>query len=417
MAGEKVDLSTAGGDGSREAGTGIGLAVASETKNAEAAFLDGAVDALANLDAIDAGEEPPKKRRKAEAENVDEMEEQETEELDAEELEETDPPEEDEQDTDGKGAVDGEGQEDEPEAKVSIRLNGKKASLEDVLNHVSATVPYNGEDIEVSGEELIKGFMKGHDYSVKTTEMKRERDELMPYNQMVSYAKEDPQFQSYVQSYFQNGPFPELSSNPLIRTSDADLAKMLDQDDSTYDPKQAREVMRLRGEWQEKNANRQEVDQRAQADMQTRQSAWLAEQVGIAQQTINQMGINQGNEYKGEDTEYGLKSAQVIEFLKASGYNESEISGQQAISTSDARAAITAYKASEYDRMMRESDTPRITLGKKRKRPAPPRSQRSGSGTSRTTPSSRQQRDSFRKASTEQTNDTWVDALQKRLSS
>jgi hypothetical protein len=412
MAEEKVDLSTAGGDGSREAGTGIGLAVADNAKSAEASFLDAATEQIDALAADEAGEQPKKRRRKAkEPVDVEPLDEQ----ADDEPAEEEEEPEEgsDEDRDEAEGGVDEDPEEEEDDAKVSIRLNGKKASLEEVLDHVGATVVVNGEEVDVTGDELIKGYQRGKDYSDKTTELKRERDDLMPYSQMVAFAKEDPVFLDHVQSYFKNGPHPELSGNPLIRTTDADLAKMLDQDNTNYDPKKAQEVIQLRSEWTAKTSERQGVEQRAQQQQMQMWNDWVGQQVGSATQAINDIGEMQGNKYK-EGDEYSAKSPQVVEFLKASGYNENEISGQAQISTADARVAILAYKASEFDRMMRESDSPRVTLGKKRKRQAPPRSQKTGSGT-RTGSSKRQQRDSFRKASKEQTTDSWVSAIEKRL--
>jgi len=403
----KADMSQAGGDGSREAGTGIGMATQDGVKSGEAAFLDAAAGALDALDGV----EDDDRRRKPEEEVIDEGVDHEEDAPDTEAREgEEEAPEE------GAGDEAGDYEEEEEETtKVSIRLNGKKASLEDVLDTVGATVVVNGEDIEVNGTELIKGYQRGKDYSNKTAELKQERDDLMPYNQMVAYAKQDPQFLEHVQNYFQNGPYPELTANPDLKTPDSELAKMMDQNDAAYDPQRAQNIVKLRSEWMEKNAGRQEVNQRAQQDAMQRQNAWMQEQIQSAQDVINQIGMDNGNEYKEGETEYGVKSTQVLEFLKASGYNEAEISGQQAISTNDARAAITAYKASEYDRMMRESDAPRVTLGKKRKKLAPPRSQKSGIGGTRRTSGKRQQRDSFRKASKEQTTDSWISAIEQRL--
>ena len=416
---EKVDMSQVGGDGSRESGTGIGMSVQADAKAAEAGFLDAAAEQLDNLTEQEQGEEerPRKKKRRVAQPREQEVDDDRVDEQEVDEgaesfEEEEEPPEEEAGGEEARGdEVEG---EEEEAAKVSIRLNGKKATIDEVLDHVGAVVVVNGEEVEVTGAELIKGYQRGKDYSEKTTEMKRERDEAMPYNQMVSYAKQDPQFLEHVQNYFQNGPFPELTANPDLKTSDAELALMLDQNDASYDPQRASKVVKLRAEWIEKNKDRQAINERAQHDMQERWSNWSSEQVTIAQATINQIGLDQGVQYKEGETEYGVKSTQVLEYLKASGYNEAEINGQAQISTTDARAAITAYKASEYDRMMRESDAPRVTLGKKRKRIAPPRSQKPGSGTRRTS-GGRQQRDTFRRASKEQTTESWITAIDNRL--
>lgn len=406
MAEEKVDLSTAGGDGSREAGTGIGM-VGTGVKDAEAGFLDAAANALDNLGVLEE-EEPKKKKRPVEEVDDGDLEEQAPEGADSEDEEQDEAP-----DEIADGEADG-ADEEEDDAKVSIRLNGKKADLEDVLDHVGATVVVNGEEIDVTGSELIKGYQRGKDYSDKTTELKHLKDEITPYAQMVAFAKEDPQFLDHVQSYFKNGPLAHLTGDPLIRTTDAQLSKMMDRDSAEYDPEAASKVVKLRSEWQSKAGERQQVEQRAAAEHQRMVQEWTSNQIQMAQQAINAIGQELGYEDTTGNGEYVNKSDKVLESLHNWGFNDQEISGQAMVSSSDARIAVMAYKAAEFDRMVAESDTPRVTLGKKRKKLTPPRSQKTGSGT-RKTSGKRQQRDSFRKASKEQTTEGWISALEKRL--
>lgn len=442
----KADLATARTDGSREAGLGVGMAA--HDPKAEAGFLDAAaaqLDALAEQDFDENGRptKPPRKRRapksidddgddedpyagmtakerrramKKDADDAASTEDEQKraqfdEEDDADEDEDLDDDDQDEDEERAGELADDDDDEDEEDARISLRVNGKKADLEDVLPYAKVTVVVDGEELEVSGDELIKGYQRGADYSNKTTELKQMKEELLPYNQMVAYAKNDPQFTAYVQSYFQNGPFPELANNPDLRVTDAELAAMADRNNADYDPDRVQAVMKVRAEWQQKAGERHQVNQRAMQDMQARYAEWARSQILAAQAQIDALGEPPGKDGRGE---YVRKSEQVLASLKEMGFNEQEISGQAMINATDARAAVLAYKASEYDRMMREADTPRVVLGKKRKRPAPPRSQAPGSGTRRP-PRKRQQRDSFRQASKTQRSDDWVTAIQNRL--
>jgi len=335
---------------------------------------------------------------------------QEVEEPEGEEPEPEDEPEEPEQEEES-AEEDEEEEEDEDLPKISIRVDGKKADPETILQHMTFTPKVDGEEIEVDYQELINGYQRGADYAQKTTEMKRMKDELQPYQQMVSFAKNDPQFVQYVQSYFQNGPDAEVAKNPDLKVTDQDLAGMMDRNSDSYDPDRAAAVMKARGEWQKHAAERRDVMEKAQRDMMASYSEWAEEQVNQARTAIDSLGEPAGNDGKGE---YERKSPQVLETLKSMGFNDDEISGRSLLSATDARAAVLAYKASEYDRMMREAEAPKARLGKKRKRHAPPRTQQPGTGT-RQQPARRQQRDNCHKAVKSQNDDAWVSEIAGRL--
>jgi hypothetical protein len=306
---------------------------------------------------------------------------------------------------------DEEEEEDEDLPKISIRVDGKKADPETLLQHMTFTPKVDGEEIEVDYQELINGYQRGTDYAKKTTEVKRLKEELQPYQQMVSFAKNDPQFVQYVQSYFQNGPDAEVAKNPDLKVSDSELAGMMDRNSDSYDPDRAATVMKARGEWQKHAAERREVMEKAQRDMMASYSEWAADQITKAREAIDAIGEPADKDGKGE---YERKSPQVLETLKSMGFNDDEISGRSLLSATDARAAVLAYKASEYDRMMREAEAPKARLGKKRKRYTPPRTQQPGTGT-RQQPARRQQRDNYRKAVKSQNDDAWVNVIAGRL--
>lgn len=329
--------------------------------------------------------------------------EEEDEPIPQEESEEEDEAEEEEADEEPVAEEESE-EDDEDLPKISLRIDGKKVDPAEVLKHMTFTPVVDGEEVEVDYDELVKGYQRGADYSKKTTELKRANEELLPYTQMVAYAKNDPKFLEHVEGYFTNGPDAQMNANPLVRVTDAQLADMMDTDSDNYDPKKAAEVVRARTEWQKQSIERQQVNQKVQAEKIQRYNQWAQEQITLAQQTIDGMA---------QEGEYAAKSESILAFLKDMGFNEAEISGQAPISATDARAAILAYKAAEYDRLIKEGEAPKVRLGKKRKRIAPPRSQASGTG--KRTPSGSRARDNYRKAANSQKVDDWVNVIKKRM--
>lgn len=389
----------------RIVGSGIGLAQGSQ--QAEEDFLAAASRQLEELGDIE--QQKPRKKRETKAEIPEDDE------PDDDEQEQGDDDAEDDEDSDANQDEGDESESDEEgegeEAKVSIRLNGKKADIADILPHIKLTAKVDGEEIEVDGEEMIKGYQRLSDYSRKSQEVQKMKDDILPFSQMVAFAKHDPQFVGYVESYLKNGPYPELATNPDLRTPDNELAGMLDETSDNYDPGRANRILRARSDWQKKSEERRRVMEATQQEHMANYNQWAQQQIQTAQQAIDALGDPPVKE--GEPGEYQRKSSQVLDFLKKTGFNDAEISGHALINATDARAALLAYKASEYDRIMRESDAPRVSLGKKRKRLAPPRSQSSGMGTERT--AHRSPRESFRKAVKDQSTESWVKALEDRL--
>lgn len=388
---------------------GAGIGMPRDGMAAEQAFMDAASaqmqDILDTDDAEDA--EEPRRRRKSEAVAEEPKDDGFDDEAGDDEVDEPD------QDADDQTADDDDTDEDQDETgpKISVRKDGKKATLEDILPDLTVTIRVNGEDLEVDGEELIKGYQRAQDYQRKTTEIKGIREEILPYQQMVSFAKHDPQFLSYVQSYFQNGPYPELATNPDLKVSDAQLSAMLDQNSEGYNPDHANAVLRARADWTNKSQERQRVMQAAQQDMMASFDQWKQAQIETARQQINAMGDPLAEDGSGD---YERKGESVLAFLHKSGFNDAEISGHQMLNSQDARLAILAFKAAEFERLKQETEAPRVSIGKKRKRNAPPRSQAPGSGT-RTASNRSRVRDTAARAIKTQTSDDWISAIAQRV--
>lgn len=309
---------------------------------------------------------------------------------------------EDAEDQPDEGSEELDEEPDEDDIKVSIRINGKKAEVNELLDNTMHEVVIDGETQEVAYADLVNGYQRGADYSAKTAELKQMKEELNPFTQMVAYAKHDPSFVSYIESYFQSGGMPV--ADPILKTSDQELAELMDPQSANYDRDKAFEVMQARQKWQAQQAERQGTQQKVQQEILGRYNEWATEQVSIAQQTIDSLD--------GEGA-YEKKSEQVLDSLKGMGFNDDEVSGRILLNATDSRCAILAFKASEYDRMMKEGEAPRARLGKKRKKLAPPGSQASSGGTRNA--SSKRQRDSYRNAVKTQKTDDWINVIKSRV--
>lgn len=301
-------------------------------------------------------------------------------------------PEDEEAESDDESEDDAEEDED----KISIRVNGKKADISEVLDKTVHTVKIDGEESEVAYDELIKGYQRGADYARKTTDLKKEREDIQPYIQMVAHAKEDPQFVQYVQSYFKNGPFPEAANNPLLKVTDDQLADMLDMESSNYNAEQASQVVKARKEWRTHAQERDQVAQRTQAEAQRQYQSWVKGEIEKARDLIE----SQGGSYEEDGKD-------VLTHLADIGFSDQEIN-----SLADARMTLIAWEAAQYRKLKNSQDAPKARIGAKRQKLSPPRAMAKG-GTQKS--SKKQQRNTYRRAVQTQKTDDWVSAIASRL--
>lgn len=306
--------------------------------------------------------------------------------------------EDDEDEEESEGEDEGEEDEGEEEIKYSIRIDGKKATLEDLLAATTHVAVVDGEEIEVPYEELVNGYQRGRDYAKKTTELKREREEIAPYAQLVAYAKNDPQFGAYIKSYFEHGPYPEAASNPNLRVSDDELAEMLDEGSDKYDPQRATQIMKDRKDWLAKARDRQEVDKKARAEAEAALKEWAEGEIEKAREAVSALGGDL-------EKDIGLMAEHLLDL----GFSQQEI-----LSILDSRVQVMAWEAAQYRELKKSATAPGVRLGAKRKKIAAPRI--AGAGTGKREPSNaRQQRDTLRKAVKTQRDEDWVNAIAARL--
>ena len=311
-----------------------------------------------------------------------------------EDTDETD--EETESDADDDTEADEDEDSEESEDKISLRINGKKASLEDVLGKTVHTVTVSGEDIEVDYDELRNGYQRGKDYANKTTEIKKLREDLRPYAEMVAYAKNDPQFIDMVSNYVKNGPM--AVENPLLAVTDKQLEGLLDHESDSYDPDQAGKVIKARSEWTAKAQEREALKRRVQAETIASHNEWAQGEIEKARAIITDLG-----------GDYDKDGQDVIRHLSEAGFAEEEIN-----SLVDSRLALIAWEAAQYRKMKDGVEAPKARIGQKRKSLTPPKAMPAGQGKPKTSQSKRQ-RDTYRKAVNSQREEDWLAHIESRL--
>ena len=357
------------------------------------------------MDTADTGQDTPEVTDDFESRFVKSIEQQmeglpdTTEDPPEEEETEAEESEEDETEDETEGEDDTEAEEsDEDEDKISLRINGKKAGIEDVLERTVHTVKVDGEELEVDYSELKNGYQRGKDYANKTTELKQLKEEIRPYSELVAFAKSDPQFVEMVTNYVKNGP--QAVENPLLSITDTQLSGLLDSESDTYDPDKAGKVIKARTEWNAKSQERQSIQKRVQAEQIQAHNEWAQQEIEKARSVINELG--------GEDA-YDKDGPDVIAHLAEAGFSQEEIS-----TLVDSRLTVIAWEAAQYRKMKDSTEAPRVRLGQKRKNLTPPKAAPAGQGKPKISQSKRQ-RDTYRKAQTTQREDDWLSAIEQRL--
>ncbi len=304
--------------------------------------------------------------------------------------------EENEEDTGTQEVEDEEPEEDEaPEGLDTLRMldaEGKPVDvkLDDLLKDTVHTAVVDGEEIDVTYDELVDGYQRQADYTRKTMELSKERDELRPFTQMVAYAKNDPEFAAHIQRYFKEGPAQQLSQDAELQMDDDALAELMDEN-----PDRARAIIKARADLRKKTEDRREIEQKAQTEIDNNFRAWVAAERDKASKLI---------------PEYDKAGPQVLGYLDEVGFNE-----QERATLYDHRMALVAYEASMYRKMMREQNEPKKPrLSGKRKSPAPPKTMRSGSG-KRKPLNQRNARNATNRAQQTGSTEDWADAIAARL--
>lgn len=309
------------------------------------------------------------------------------------------------QNEEGLGEADGdeeEGEEqgaDEPEGETKLTLMGEngepvQVEIDKILEDTQHEIVVNGEKEFVSYSDLLDGFQRNKDYTQKSQELSREKNELQPYSQMVAYAKEDPAFLTYVQEYFQTGGMGQVPQD--LRIGDDQIAALMDSDNDN-DRLKARDILGRRAKLNQQMQERQQVNQRVVDQQREMFEKWKAQEDASTKAKI---------------PDYNDQAA--TEFLIKAGFSTSEAS-----QVYDHRMKVIVDMAMRAmgdgkRKTQTGADSTKTGLKSKRKRSIPPRAVRSGNGR-QGTPKAKRQQSNYGKAMKSGNLNDWADVLADRL--
>jgi hypothetical protein len=203
---------------------------------------------------------------------------------------------------------------------------------EEILDEVSEepaespplyTVKVNGEDSEVTLEELQKGYSRNSDYTRKTMELANERKSLATQQAQMSAIMNE--YQNALANQTQATEEPEPDWDKLYVDDPIDWIRQ-------------RELWREKREIrQQKQAEQQRLQQAAVGMKQAELQKAVDEQRQVLQELIP--------EWKDEELAHKEKT-QIRRYGKSLGFSEQELAGMY-----DSRAVIALQKAMKYDQL------------------------------------------------------------------
>ena len=302
--------------------------------------IDEAQEALLSL--LDPEEEKPKT---GEAEPTEE--EESTGETQDESLEEEQPDE--------------DGEEEEGEEPDDLEESDEAEEAEEPEETTLYTVKVNGEDTEVTEDELIRGYSRHSDYTKKTQELAEERRNID--SAMAQYDSEISQLQGQRQQYVE--ALSHVIQNSLAgleQYNDIDWATLKEEDPIVYITK--RDEYREIQERTRENQHRMQLAQQQQnAEMQEVQKRVLQEEHGKLVAALPEWG---------EPATQKKLATDVRAYAIEQGYTPEEIG-----TLVDHRSLLVLMKAQKYDALQKADVKSKKVKNK-------PKVVRAGTGTKKT---------------------------------
>ena len=265
-----------------------------------------AQEALLSL--LDSEEEKPKEEEAAPTEEEESIEETQDESLEEESEEESDSEDEEEE---------AEESDDEEE--------------EDPLYAVTV----NGEEHEVTFDELLRGYSRQSDYTKKTQELSSERKEMEGLHK--TYASEIQQIQAERQQYMENlQQIIEGSASEMAQLTNVDWKGLKESDPIEYVTK--REELREAQEKVQNLQNHREVARQKQAaDTEVMRKSLMTEEHGKLVSALPEWG---------DSTKQAKIASDIKSYGLSQGFTDAELG-----SLIDHRSVLVLIKASKYDAM------------------------------------------------------------------
>lgn len=231
--------------------------------------------------------------------------------------------------------------EEQPEGEVE--LSGTEDALEDDVEYDSdedsdeeqqpeepkkARIKVNGEELELSEDELINFAQQGVDYTKKTQQLAEQRKALEAEAQAVTQAKQ------LRDAYAER--LQVIEQMLSAQGQEEDLETLKESDPIGYAVKVA-EIQQREKQLQAVQAERYRIAQEQQAEQAQQLEQFMKQQA----QELSKMLPDYADPVKGESLR-----ADMRKFAKSVGFSDEELSMVR-----DARQVMTLYKAMQYDKL------------------------------------------------------------------
>lgn len=217
---------------------------------------------------------------------------------------------------------------DEPTGEAEEESEASEDEQEEVQEQPKFRVKVAGEEIEVTQEELIRGYQREADYTKKTQTLSEERKAVEAERARIQEANQLRD--QYAQRL-------QLVEQMLTQQPQENLEALKETDPIGYAVKVAEQQQRER-QLQTVQAERLRIAQQQQAEQQELLQKHVASEAEKLMQAIP--------EYADKEKGESLRK-EVRNFAKSIGWTDQELS-----SVYDSRAVLTLYKAMQYDKLM-----------------------------------------------------------------
>jgi hypothetical protein len=269
--------------------------------------------------------------------------------------------------------------------------------IDELMRDTMHEVP--GEDGEslISYDELRNGYQRQADYTRKTQEIAREREEIAPYAAMVAHAKNDPDFVQHVQRYFQQGPNADLQQAAQLNVSDGEIAQLIASDNDEH-RQWASTILQAREQLRHTQQQRKQYEENARAEQQRMQKAYADAQKQRVLDAIPRYDSVKGDISAMLSDTYGYSGEEAANFVD---------------NIMDAKAIRVVHDLLELRQARDKGD--KLGLEGKRVAPRPPKAAKPGSATPASMRTARKGKTLTERAMRSGQADDWANVIAHRL--
>ena len=219
-------------------------------------------------------------------------------------------------------------QDAEESQEIEASDSDDVADQEEVDEQPRYKVKASGEEVEVTLDDLIKGYQREADYTKKTQTLAEQRKQVESERVVIEQAKKErDQYQQRL----------SVIENALRQAPQENLEALKETDPIGYAVKVAEQTQRDK-QLQAINAERQRIAQQQQAE----QSQHLSQFLAVESQKLAEAIPEYADEQKSVQVKKDIR-----DYAKKIGWSEEELA-----SVYDSRAVLTLYRAMQYEKLM-----------------------------------------------------------------